>query len=239
VKIGFVRLLLALTFVGCSSVSQISSTIGTLEPGGTLTVVASQTTVNVYKPAIGDPADRYTIAASIAGKGAPPPPPTIHRAGRGIVVNAPDALYALLVRLPDKTNLVVQSTNGNVNVTDVTGNVDVNAGHGNVKIMVPGYAQASAQAGNVDVTIGTTQWPGTLRFTTQTGDVNVYVPETAKFHVHMHTDNGTLFTDFGLRGSAQGTSETIDANVNGGAAYGIDIESHRGTVRLLRLAPQA
>ena len=232
-------LLLSLTFVGCSSVTQVSSTVGILEPGGTLSVIAAQSTVNVYKPAIGDPSDRYTIAASINTKGAPPAPPSIHRAGNGIVVNAPDPLYALLVRLPEKTNLVVQTQHGNINVTDVAGNVDVNAGVGNVKVMVPGYAQASAQTGNVDVTIGATQWPGVLHFSSRSGDVNVYVPETAKFHVRMHTDDGTLFTDFGLTGSANGTSETIDANVNGGSTYGLDIVSHHGTVRLLRLAPQA
>jgi hypothetical protein len=231
--------LLSLTFVGCSSVTQISSTIGTLQTGGTLSVIAAQSTVNVYNPAMGDPSDRYTIAASVETKGAPPPPPTIHRAGNGIVVNAPDPLYALLVRMPERTNLIVQTQRGNVNVTSIIGNVDVNAGIGNVKIMVPGYAQASAQTGNVDVTIGTTKWPGTLHISSQNGDVNFYLPETAKFHVHMHTDDGTLFTDFGLRGTAHGTSETIDSDVNGGASHGLDIESHHGTVRLLRLTPQA
>jgi len=232
-------LLLTLTFVGCSSITQVTSTVGLLQPGDTLSVVAKNATVNVYKPAVGDPPDRYTIATSIDKKLAPPPPPHIRHAGKGIVVDAPDPLYSLLVRLPDKVNLIVQTTIGNINVTDVTGNVDVNAGTGNVKVMVAGYAQATAQTGNVEVTIGTTTWPGTLHFATGTGDVTIYVPEIAKFHVHMHTDNGTLFTDFGLRGTSSGTSETIDANVNGGSPYGIDIESHAGVVRLLRLAPQA
>jgi hypothetical protein len=236
-------LLLLLTFVGCgTSSSNLTSTIGALAPGSTLTVLNARAAINVYKPAIGEPPNRYTIATLVQGQAIGVPPPSIRRAGRGVVVTVGDpgvTDFGVLVRVPDRVNLVINSKNGNVNVTDVSGSVDVNAGVGNVKIMVPGYAQASAVTGNVDVTIGVSSWPGTLRFSAGTGDVNVYVPEIAKFHVHMHTDNGTLFTDFGLRGTANGSSETIDEDVNGGSSFGIDIESHAGTVRLLRLAPQA
>jgi DUF4097 and DUF4098 domain-containing protein YvlB len=168
-----------------------------------------------------------------------PQPPTIAKAGNGIVIRATDPLYGMLVRLPDRVNLEVQSKKGNVNVTDVTGAIDVRAGEGNVRIMVPGVAQAQTTKGNIDVTIGATEWTGTLKFIAETGDVTVYVPEIAKFHARLHTDEGTIFTDFGLRGTSQGANETIDAPVNGGSAFGVDIEARRGTVRLLRLTPQA
>ena len=126
-----------------------------------------------------------------------------------------------------------------MNVTDVHGKVDVRAAAGNVRIMVPGVAQAQTTIGDIDATIGATQWHGTLKFVANTGDVTVYIPEIAKFHVRLHTDDGTIFTDFGLRGTSFGNNETIEAPVNGGSEYGVDIESHRGTVRLLRLTPQA
>ena len=69
--------------------------------------------------------------------------------------------------------------------------------------------------------------------------MTVYIPETAAFHARLHTDNGTLFTDFGLTGTSHGSDETIDAPVNGGGPLGVDLESNRGTVRLMRLSPQA
>jgi DUF4097 and DUF4098 domain-containing protein YvlB len=105
--------------------------------------------------------------------------------------------------------------------------------------MVTGQAQASTTNGSIDATMGATSWPGTLHFSAQNGDVTVYVPQTAAFHAHLHTDDGTLFTDFDLRGTSQGNSETIDAPVNNGSSFGLDLESKRGTVRLLRLTPQA
>jgi DUF4097 and DUF4098 domain-containing protein YvlB len=143
------------------------------------------------------------------------------------------------VRVPQGVDLVVHSQSGNVNVTDISGNVDVTATNGNVKIMITGHAQATTQTGNIDLTMGATSWPGTLRSSSRNGDVTVYVPETASFHVRMHTDDGTLFTDFGLTGTSTGSNETIDAAVNGGGTSGLDLESTRGTVRLLRLTPQA
>jgi phage gp45-like len=54
----------------------------------------------------------------------------------------------------------------------------------------------------------------------------------------MHTDDGTVFTDFPLRGTASGTSETIVGNVGDKNSHAIDIQAHDGSIRLLQLKPQ-
>ena len=213
--------------------------MGSLKPGAVITVNIESGAVNAFKPMQGDPDDRFTISATAQGDAAQPPAPTVRPNGSGIIVTATGTLAYLLVRVPQGVDLVVHSKNGNVNATDISGNVDVTSISGNVKIMISGHAQATTQNGNIDLTMGATSWPGTLRDSAKNGDVTVYVPETAAFHARLHTDNGTLFTDFGLTGSSQGSNETIDALVNGGSAYGLDLESQRGTVRLLRLTPQA
>lgn len=194
--------------------------------------------LNAYRPAQGDPARRFTVTASAYGNASPPPAPVIRPQGAGITVHA-GTLANLLVRVPDGVNLRIDSKAGNVYVTDITGNIDVQAGTGNVKIMVPGYAEVMTHAGNVDVTMGATHWSGTLHISSGDGDVTVYVPTTAAFHARLHTDEGVLFTDFDLRGTSQGSNETIDAPVNGGAAFGLDLETVKGAVRLMRLTPQA
>ena len=103
---------------------------------------------------------------------------------------------------------------------------------------MPGYAQAAAGDGNVSVMMGATSWPGTLSFSTHRGDVELWVVAPAAFSVHLHTDNGTLFTDFGLRGISSGSAETIEGSVNGGSAARIDVDTADGSIRLLRLQPQ-
>lgn len=233
-------LLAVLAFVACASYPKpYSTTVGSLKPGAVMTVNIESGVVNAFKPAEGDPSDRFTIAATASGDATPPPAPSIRPRGTGIVVNATGTLAYLLVRVPQGVDLVVHSKHGNVNVTDISGNVDVAAANGNVKIMVSGRAQASTGTGSIDLTMGATTWPGTLHDSAQTGDVTIYIPETAAFHARLHTDDGTLFTDFGLTGTSQGSKETIDAAVNGGGAFGVNLESRRGTVRLMRLAPQA
>jgi Putative adhesin len=232
--------LLVLAFVACSSSPQsYATTTGALKPGAVITVNIESGVLNVFKPMQGDPEDRFTISATARGDAAQPPAPTVRPNGNGIIVDATGTLAYLLVRVPQGVDLVVHSKNGNVNVTDISGNVDVAATSGNVKIMISGRAQATTQNGNIDLTMGATTWPGTLRDSAKNGDVTVYVPETAAFRARLHTDDGTLFTDFGLTGSSHGSNETIDAPVNGGSAFGLDLESQRGTVRLLRLTPQA
>jgi hypothetical protein len=233
--------LLTVAFVACSSSmpTPFATHFGVLKPGSVLTINIESGVVNAFKPAQSDPADQYTITASAPAGASPPPAPAVHPDGTGVIVDATGKLANLLVRVPQGVNLVVHSKHGNVNVTDVSGRVDVHADNGNVKVMVAGLAQASTVNGSIDLTMGRTSWTGTLRDSAQNGDVTVYIPETAAFRVRMHTGDGTLFTDFGLTGVSQGSSETIDTTVNGGASFGIDLESQRGTVRLLRLAPQA
>jgi hypothetical protein len=196
-------------------------------------------TVSAFAPASGQPRDRFTVSATALKSDSPPAPPKI-RAGRdGLRVDMTQPLGSLLLRVPDGVALAIESSQGDVHVTNITGVADVTAAKGDVQIMIPAYAQASVGDGNLSVTMGSTNWPGTLHFTIGHGDAEVWVNENTAFHVRMHTDNGMLFTDFNLRGTSQEHSETIDGPVNGGGARSIDIETHAGAIRLLKLHPQA
>jgi len=195
-------------------------------------------TLNVYQPAAGQPRDLYTVSAIALPKETPPPPPRVRAEPLGVVVRAPARLASLLVRVPEGVNLTVESRDGNVNVTDIAGNARIVAARGDVNVMLPGFAQAAVGDGDLSVTMGATQWPGTLHFSTLRGDIVLRINSKAAFGVHLHTANGTLFTDFGLRGTSNGSAETIDASVNGGSQQRIDVETSQGAIRLLRLEPQ-
>lgn len=227
-----------LALAACSTPQPYATTVGALKPGATLAVRAAQATVNAYQPVTGQRRNLFTISATAPANGTPPPTPTLRVAPLGVIVNAPQPLASLLVRVPDGVNLVVDCRHGDVNVTDITGNARILTREGNVKVMLPGYAQAAVRHGNISVTMGATQWPGLLRFSSERGDVEVRINAKAAFHVHLHTANGALFTDFGLRGNSQGSSETIDGDVNGGGEQGVDVETNAGAIRLLRLTPQ-
>jgi hypothetical protein len=90
----------------------------------------------------------------------------------------------------------------------------------------------------VSVIFASTTWSGTLHFSADKGDVELYVNETAAARVHLRALHGTIFTDFPLKGSASGTSETIDGSINGGSRRGVDVFVRDGSIRLLQLKPQ-
>ncbi|HZV76494.1 MAG TPA: DUF4097 family beta strand repeat-containing protein [Candidatus Babeliales bacterium] len=237
------RWLLLLPLLGltaCNAAAPFVTTVGMLKPGATLVIRAGEATISAYQPAVGQRRDLFTIAATAPAKGPPPPPPHLRPEPRyGVVVTAPGRLATLLVRVPDGVDLVVQSLQGDVNVTDITGNARLFTRRGNVTAMLPGYAEASTGDGDVSVTMGAVRWPGTLHFSTPRGDIELRINPKAALRVRLHTGDGTLFTDFGLRGVSNGASETIDADINGGSAQRIDVETESGAIRLLRLQPQA
>ena len=239
-KTARVSPLLLLLLAGCSNATPYATTVGLLPPGDTMTVQIAQGTLQAFQPANGEPRNRFTVAATAMGRATAPPPPHIVPARQGILVESPQPLGNLLVRVPDGVTLVVRSQRGDVNVTDISGPARIVAERGNVRVFIrEGYAEASTGTGSIDVAMGSASWPGTLRFESQHGDIAISVEDTASFRVHMHTDDGTLFTDFNLRGTSNGGSETIDGAVNGGGPHAIDIETVRGSIRLLRLHAQA
>ena len=129
-----------------------------------MTVHVTDAPLSAYAPAVAQPHNVFTISATAMPKGTTPPAPQLRAERSGIVVAAPNPLAALLVRVPQKVDLVVDSQRGDVTVTDISGNARVKAARGNVTLMVPGYAQALTLQGNLKVTMGATDWPGRSPF---------------------------------------------------------------------------
>ena len=232
-------LLLLVALAACSQARSYVTTIGELPAGTTMHIRAVSGQIDIYKPKIGDPVNRYTVSATAISHQPQPPPPLLLPTRDGISITAKDPLRYLLVRAPAAVNVDVRTARGNVSVTDISGNAVAYSGYGDVHVMLSGYAQASAGTGNVTVYMDTDRWPGTLHFSDDHGDVLIYVKGTAHFFAHLHTDDGTIFTDFRLHGSAKGNAETLDGPVAGGGPQAIEIYVKRGSIRLLRLLPQS
>jgi len=197
-------------------------------------VYTAQGDINAYAPARNEPQDRYTIQAFSASPGG------LSFDARRMTVRAiassPGVRF--LVRAPKGTSLNLEAANGNINVQDYDGVVNARTGRGDIKMLIPAYGNAFALTGNVSVIFASQNWNGTLHFGAGTGNVEIYVNETAKARVRMHTGDGTVFSDFPITGSSSGTSETIDAAINGGGPRAIDVEVRHGSIRVMQLKPQ-
>ncbi len=231
-------LLLPLVLAACGSPAPTSTTVGTLPPHSTMTVRAATARIAVYAPKAGDPRDQYTVLTF-----GPPPAPSAtaqpaRMIGSSLQIPIASSATSAIVRVPDGVDLDVSTGKGDVEVTDISGRAMLHTDAGSIEAFVPAYAQASTGVGNITVSMGATQWPGTLHFSSGQGDIALSVPATAHFAVHLHTGDGTIFTEWGLTGTSRGTEETMDGRIGGGHAGSIDIEVARGNIRLLQLRPQ-
>jgi hypothetical protein len=214
---------------------QIKET-GVFPPGGTIVARNLDGNIDAYAPERGQPADEYTVAAY-----GPPGSVRITKAPLLITAQATTPGVNFLLRGPAGGSLDLSTRKGNIYVGDFEGVVNAHTDRGDIQMLIPRYGSASIGTGHMSVIFASTNWHGTLRFSVGSGDVELYVNATAKAHLHMHTGNGTLFTDFPpapLKGTSHGANETLDGTINGGGPRSIDVEVGSGIIRVLQLKPQ-
>ncbi len=218
---------------GCAAPPPAIKQTGVFPTGATIVARNIKGNIDAYAPERGQPDDEYTVAAY-----GPPGSVTIKKAPLLVTAQATQPGVNFLLRGPKGGSMDISTQQGDIHVGDFEGVVNAHTDRGNIAMLIPEYGSASIGTGNMSVIFASTDWPGTLTFTIGTGNVELYVNEHARAHVHLHTRNGTLFSDFPLKGTSTGTNETIDGVVNGGGPRSIDVEVRNGIIRLLQLKPQ-
>jgi hypothetical protein len=221
---------------GCAAPPPQFKQTGVFPPGATIVARNIDGNIDAYAPARGEPADEYTIAAY-----GPPGSVTIKKAPLLVRAQATRPGVNFLLRGPKGGAMDVSTKHGDIHVGDFEGVVNAHTDRGSIAMLIPQYGSASIGTGNMSVIFASTDWPGTLTFTVGTGNVELYVNEHAKARIRMHTDNGTIFTDFPpgpLKGTSRGANETLEGTINGGGPRSIDVEVRNGIVRVLQLKPQ-
>jgi hypothetical protein len=229
-------LLLPLVLAACAAPPPAYKQTGVFPPGATIIARNIAGNIDAYAPERDQPSDEYTVAAY-----GPPGSVVLKKAPLLITASATRPGVNFLLRGPKGGSMDVSTQHGDIHVGDFEGLVNAHTDRGNISMLIPMYGNASIGTGNMSVIFASTDWPGTLHFTIGTGNVELYVNEHARAYLHMHTDNGSIFTDFPpqpLKGSSRGTNETYGGPLNGGGPRSIDVEVHNGIVRVLQLKPQ-
>jgi hypothetical protein len=230
-------LLLPLVFLAaCAAPPPSVKVTGVFPPGATIIARNIKGNIDAYAPERGQPSDEYTVA----GYG-PLSSIDITKAHLLITARAKEPGVNFLVRGPKGAAMDLSTQQGDIHVGDFEGIVNAHTDRGSIAMLIPEYGNASIGTGNMSVIFASTDWPGTLKFTVGNGNVELYVNEHAQARIRLHTDNGSLFTDFPpqtLKGTSHGTNETLEGTLNGGGPRSIDVEVHNGIVRVLQLKPQ-
>ena len=223
-----------IALAACAPQAPSLSQTGVLPPGGTILVRNVQGDIDAYAPERGRPAESYAI--DVYGQGARPA--TIVRRSLVVDARATGPGVRFLVRGPKDGSMDLSTGKGSIMVADFEGVVNAHVGRGDIKMLIPRFGNASVGTGNLSVIFAQPDWPGTLHFSARNGNVELYVNEHARARIRMHTGNGTVYSDWPLKGTADGTSETIDGVINGGGPRSIDIEVGNGSIRVMQLKPQ-
>jgi len=102
------------------------------------------------------------------------------------------------VKVPRNLRFAGYNVNGNVNAQNLGQPVKANTVNGSVDVSSASWVSATSVNGAVRVSMGSSDWDGTLKISSVNGSVTLNMPADLNAEVHFSSVNGNLSTDFPL-----------------------------------------
>jgi hypothetical protein len=102
------------------------------------------------------------------------------------------------VTVPTDSNLQIKTDTGEIDVTGITGQMSLSSSTGSIHAVqdsLTGQSILKTDTGSVTFE-GTIDPKGSYQFETNTGSVDVTLPDNSSFHVDASTDTGSINSDF-------------------------------------------
>ena len=169
--------------------------------------------------------------------------------GRSYNTRANDVEIEYLVRVPSGIAFAAHSATGNISSGRLTGPIAANSSAGKIDVETDSYVEASTLSGNVKVRMGATDWKGTLRISSNAGNLRVTLPRAASTAVFASSSLGKVESDFPLDGKAAGFfarlkprgsfGNSLEGIIGGdgataGAPRTLELESMTGNIAIQR-----
>ena len=141
------------------------------------------------------------------------------------------------VQVPAETDLVLETSNGDlqikgtsgdvdgetvngaVEVRSVSGTVDVSTTNGNIRLVgVSGATSAETTNGEVAAELTQVTGEGRVELTTTNGDVRVLLPASPKLSLDATTTNGRVRVGYSIERESGSTARTLRGKIGGGGA---------------------
>jgi hypothetical protein len=138
-------------------------------------------------------------------------------------------------------NLNLRSSSGNVSVDGASGRIEASSSSGNVTVKnVSGSVSARTSSGNVNAHIIDVSGSDDMEFSSSSGNVRVWVPDTIDANVAISTSSGSLTSDFAIQmdGPVSGSSRSAHGQLGNGGRH-LTISASSGDVSLKRQSPKS
>jgi hypothetical protein len=118
------------------------------------------------------------------------------------------------ITVPVDTSLNLKgTTGGHINVDGVHGEIDVNNLNGGISLTnVSGSIIAHSLNGSIKATISRVDPGKQLSFSTLNGSIDVALPPDLKANLKLHSDNGSIYTDFDVKLNATAPAPLAENN---------------------------
>jgi hypothetical protein len=116
------------------------------------------------------------------------------------------------VRVPRGVRFKANTVMGDIRVSGLDARVSAGSVSGDVRIATSDIANASTVSGSVEVSMGRTDWEGTLSFSTVSGDIDVQFGADLNAEVSYNTVSGNLDSEWPIamsRGGARSLRGTV------------------------------
>jgi DUF4097 and DUF4098 domain-containing protein YvlB len=137
------------------------------------------------------------------------------------------------VKVPKSLEVSANSVSGNVDVVGAEGDVRAGSVSGDVRMvnLRATSVKASSVSGNVDVSIDALTGPGSLKFTSVSGNVTAELPKVLDADVTMRSVSGNLDSDFALTLNGRMSRHSLEARIGKGGRE-LEVHTVSGNVRL-------
>jgi hypothetical protein len=152
--------------------------------------------------------------------------------GRSNVENN-DVVVDFNVRVPNGIDFVGRTINGGIEATGLPADAAVSTVNGSIRLVTAGLARAGTVNGNVDVSMGRSDWTGDLRLETTNGSVTLRVPGTLNAEVSASTVTGGIETDFPLEVRGRIGQRRLTGTVGSGGRR-LELVTVNGSIALKR-----
>jgi Toastrack DUF4097 len=122
-----------------------------------------------------------------------------------------------------------QTVNGGIEVRSVSGPVDVSTTNGNIRLASVG-GEMHAETTNGDVAAELMQVGQEVELTTTNGDVKVFLPGAAKAEIDASTTNGRVRVGYPIQREGGSTARTLHGRIGGGGGPTLLLRTTNGNI---------
>ncbi len=137
------------------------------------------------------------------------------------------------ILVPRNLNIVLNTTNGQLEVEDISGKLDLSTTNGDINVLrASNLSEIHSTNGSVYVHFRSLPSRGRIKISTTNGKIKCVLPQQARCSITAYTNNGQIWNNLFTAKSNAVSKRSLEAACNGGGVE-IDVRTTNGEISLV------